>query len=159
MRTIPLDRRTPTLLPLLLVAGCLLLTAALLVFRPWSVEVTRAATDAGGTDAYVATTDGDLLHLIVDGTRSRIQQPRAATLAELEASGVTLGEEVEQLSVSLVPTGSSFLIVPPDGPNARLHLLVDGSLHPVRTRALPLVDLEAYPVAAELPFDRVAVAP
>jgi hypothetical protein len=72
-------------------------------------------------------------------------------LAELEASGVTLGEEVEQLSVSLAPTGSSFLVVPPDGPNARLHLLVDGTLHPVRTRALPLVDLEAYPVAAELP--------
>jgi hypothetical protein len=159
MPTIPLDRRTPTLLPLLLVAGVLLLTAALLVFRPWSVEDTRAATDVGGTDAYVAATDGDLLHLIVDGTRSRIQQPRAATLAELEASGVTLGEEVEQLSVSPAPTGSSFLVVPPDGPNARLHLLVDATLHPVRTRALPLADLEAYPVATEVLFDHVAVAP
>jgi hypothetical protein len=138
---------------LVLLLGAL---AALLVLRP--VSRTDAATP-GPVDAYVAETDGDLLHLVVEGERVRIQQPRAASLAELEAAGVEVGVEVDRLLVLPAPTGSSFVIVPPDGPAARLHLLVDDTLHPIRTRPLSLVDIESYPLRSEHPFDRLAVAP
>ncbi len=114
---------------------------------------------SGQAEAEVLEVDDGLIYLVSDGMALRIQQPRAAELAELEADGATVGGEVARLAVTDEPTGSTFVIVPPDGPDARLHLLVDDVLHPVVTGTATLddvVDLEEAPI--EL-FQRLAVAP
>jgi hypothetical protein len=98
--------------------------------------------------AEVVEVDG-LLHLVTGDLEAvRIQQPGAAELAELEAQGVRLGNEVTQLTLADEPTGSRFVIVPPDGPDAQVHLLVDGVLYPVVTNVADQADLTVFEEAS-----------
>jgi hypothetical protein len=55
---------------------------------------------------------------------------------------VQLGRELTQLAVAPEPTDSR--LVPPDGPDARLHLLVDGVLYPVVVNGAEHADLSAF---------------
>jgi hypothetical protein len=98
--------------------------------------------------------DSGLIYLVADGTKTRIQQPRAATFDELDADVV---EEVATLGVADAPTGSQFVVVPPDGPDAALYLLVDGVLDPVEIHAASQDSLDALPDADQPAFDHLEV--
>ena len=91
--------------------------------------------------AQVVDIDHGRVYLVTDEAAIRIQQPRAAEWAELESAGVALATEITHLSVSSEETGSTFVVVPPDGADARLHLLVDGLLHPIVVSAASADDI------------------
>jgi hypothetical protein len=84
------------------------------------------------TTATVVEVDDGLTYLVTDDLAARIQQPGSAELDQLADAGVVLGAEVTELTITEDATGSRFVVVPPDGPEARLHLLVADTLHPVR---------------------------
>jgi hypothetical protein len=102
---------------------------------------------------------GDLLYLATgDLTLLRIQQPGSFDHAELEAAGVQLGRELTQLVVAPEPTDSQLVIVPPDGPDARVHLLVDGVLYPVVVNDAEHADLSVFEDAPIAILGRLDVA-
>ena len=135
------------------VAAVLLIVVAIAAWaRTGDTPETREVVEVVALDGSL---DSGLVYLVVDGTQTRIQQPRAATLDELD--GVEVAEEAATIGVADVATGSQFVVVPPDGPDAALYLLVDGVLHPVDVQAASQASLDALSDDDQPAFDHLEV--
>lgn len=91
--------------------------------------------------------DGGLLYFFSKGEKQRIQQPRAMTAADLTTLGVRVGPAV----TTLVRDGahrSYFAVVPPDGDDARLHVVIAGLAHPVVVQEVAREVVSSIPDAA-----------
>jgi hypothetical protein len=88
---------------------------------------------SGLIEGIVVGTHGGLrggrIFVLHNGRKQRIAQPRPMTVKE--ASRYDGGRRIAELDVRRSATGSFFAVVPPDGPNARLHLVVGGRIHEV----------------------------
>jgi hypothetical protein len=86
----------------------------------------------------VAEVDGGLqsglLYIVWDGTKERIGQPAPMDRDTLEEIGLRLREPAERFEARPEPDPRTFWVVtPPDGPHARLHLAIADRLYPVVT--------------------------
>lgn len=115
--------------------------------------------EAGIEDGAVVSVDGGLdgglVYVVVDGRKQRIQQPRAMTYADVTTAGLEPGETIPAVRLADTATGSYFVVVPPDGPDARLHLVVDGTIHPVLIREADHSELTDVPEVAHSVLDRL----
>jgi hypothetical protein len=73
--------------------------------------------------------DGGRLWLLHNGRKQRIAQPRPMTVEA--ASKYRRGPRIALVDVQRSETGSFFAVVPPDGPKARLQLVVGRTIHEV----------------------------
>lgn len=126
----------------------LLVLVAVVATAGAAIAWTRQPSTAPMPVAEVVEIGDGLVYLVFDREAIRIQQPAAIELADLEADGVRVGDEIERVALAPSPTGSRFVMVPPDGPDARLHLLVDDVLHPVIARAGTRADIDGRAEAA-----------
>jgi hypothetical protein len=99
--------------------------------------------------------DGGLVYVVAGHEKHRIQQPRAMSVEEAEDEGLRRGDPIVRVRTSDSSTGSFFAVVPADGPEARLHLIVDGVMHPVVIQEVDAAALEGLtdadpPVLAHL---------
>lgn len=110
-------------------------------------------------DGIVAGTEGGLdggrLWLIWNGSKQRIYQSRGMTREE--AGRYSRGPRIAQVVVSGRRTGSQFAIVPFDGPEARLHVLVGGALHEVVVTQVRTPVIDALPTLNRPVMDRLMV--
>ena len=73
--------------------------------------------------------DGGRIYLLHNGRKQRIYQPRPMTVAE--AAAYDRGRRIAQVEVATAATDSFFAVVPADGPDARLHLVIGDTIHEV----------------------------
>lgn len=140
--------------------------ADLAIFEPYLERIVAGSRlpDAGRAliDGIVVGVDGGLegglLYLLWQGAKERIQQPVALTQADVEQRQLHREPAVAQLTVVDHEAGSSFVVVPPDGPDARLHLIVDGLIREVLVQHVTPAALEAVPDAGGHLLGRVRPA-
>lgn len=102
--------------------------------------------------------DGGLIYVLWDGGKQRIAQPAALTEADLEGLGLAREPAVAQLTVTDSPGSSRFVVVPPDGPDARLHLVADGVVREVLVQHVAAELLEGVPELHDLALSQVRPA-
>jgi hypothetical protein len=118
--------------------------------------VASSTTDAGPIDGTVVESDDGLVYFLWDGGRQRIQQPRALAASDLATLDLTLGETAPPV-LDVGDEGSFFAMYPEDGPESRLHLAVDGTLHPVDVVRVSADELAGVPDLEALVITRVRV--
>lgn len=101
--------------------------------------------------------DGGLVYYVWQGEKHRIQQPRAMTAADVEQLGLEYGPTVTGLVAGEVE-GSWFAVVPPDGAEARLHVVVGDTIHPVVVQAIDEQLVRSISDATSPVITRLAVA-
>lgn len=101
---------------------------------PAATGTTAAQLPDGSVAAVDGGLDGGLLFIVWDGTRERIEQPAPFDAATIEDLGLQLQEPIERLTAMSEPDPRNFWVVhPPEGGKARLHLAVADRLYPVET--------------------------
>lgn len=100
--------------------------------------------------------ESGMVHVFADGELHRVQQPRAMTAEDLDAMGIELGAPVVHVHLTEAPTDAFFAVVPPDGSDARLHLVVDAVAHPVVVQEIAAEAVEGIPTAGEPRLGHVA---
>ena len=107
----------------------------------------------------IAGTEGGLeggrLWLIWNGQKQRIYQPRGMTVEE--GRGYAKGLRTAQVALSGRSTGSMFAVVPFDGPDARLHLIVGGTIHEVVVQQVKASVINSLPMLHTPVLDRLVV--
>ena len=107
----------------------------------------------------IAGTEGGLeggrLWLIWNGQKQRIYQARGMTVEE--AGGYAKGERIAQVVVSRRRTGSTFAVVPFEGPDARLHLIVGGTIREVVVQHVKASVVDSLPALQAPVLDRLVV--
>jgi hypothetical protein len=87
----------------------------------------------GLTDGIVVGIEGGMnggrIFLLHNGRKQRISQPRAMTVED--AAAYQRGPRIAEVEVASTSTGSIFAVVPPDGPKARLHLVIGDTIHEI----------------------------
>lgn len=91
--------------------------------------------------------DGGMVFYVWHGEKQRIQQPRAMTEDEVITEGLRRGAAVATLAAD-GPEGSYFVVVPPDGPQAELHVVLDGTIHPVLVQEIDPETVRSIPDAS-----------
>lgn len=108
---------------------------------------TDAEVSSDAQEGTVVATDDGRFFFLWNGGKHRIQQPAAFDEADLAGLGLQIGRPAPRvLEVGEEPEtrfGTRFVMVPADGPEARLHLLRGSSLH-----LLDIVRVDASTVAA-----------
>lgn len=91
-------------------------------------------------DGIVIGVDGGLnggkVYLVEQGERARIAQPRPMTADDVRKAGLKRGKRIAHLDVTGRATGSWFAVVPADGPDARLHVVLGDTIHEVVVQAV-----------------------
>lgn len=98
---------------------------------------------------------GGGVHVFVHGELHRVQEPRPMAPEDLEREGVAIGAPVVHVALADTTTGSWFAVVPATGPDARLHLVVDGVAHPVVVQQVDTTALDGVPETATPDLDRL----
>ena len=80
--------------------------------------------------------DGGKVYLVEQGEKVRIAQPRAMSPEDVREAGLKRGKRIAHLDVTARTTGSWFAVVPADGPDARLHVVLGDTIHEVAIQAL-----------------------
>lgn len=80
--------------------------------------------------------NGGKVYLVRQGERARIAQPRAMTEQDVRAAGLRRGARIAHLDVTAKATGSWFAVVPADGSDARLHIVIGDTIHEVVVQAV-----------------------
>lgn len=93
--------------------------------------------------------DGGLVYFVWQGRKQRIQQPRPMTPSDLTALGLRPGPAVASLVAGRGP-GSYFVVSPPDGPDARLHVVIGDVVHPVLVQHVAPDVLRGMPDTTDL---------
>lgn len=139
-----------------------------------------APTDAQPTDAPPATEvvptpeplpdgavvavdgglSGGLLYIVWDQAKERIAQPAPLDAATIEDLGLRLQPPVDRLAARAQPDPRTFWVVhPPSGPDAALHLAVGRRLYPVQTVRAPAWQVDGLPDATDPLLNRMRPAP
>lgn len=91
-------------------------------------------------DGIVVGVDGGLnggtVYLVDQGEKARIAQPRPMSAEDVRKAGLKRGTRIAHLDVTAKSTGSWFAVVPADGPDARLHVVLGDTIHEVVVQAL-----------------------
>ena len=99
--------------------------------------------------------NGGRIWLIWEGQRQRIQQPSGLEPDWLPRMGLEISEPApERLTVGTIE-GTSWHVIPPSGPEAKLYLAYDGELHEVTVLTADDDAIMALPEAEELLIARV----
>lgn len=128
---------------------------ALVEFEPY-LEAVAAGSELPVSTAFVDGTvvaidgglDGGLLYFVWGNEKERIQQPRAMTVEDVTSLGLTRGAAVVNLAAG-GRDGSYFAVLPPDGPEARLYVVIDRTIHPVVVQDVDAEMVRAIPDAAD----------
>ena len=103
-----------------------------------------------GIVAQVADVGGSRLFIVWDGTAERIQQPAPMDRATVREIGLRRAAPVERFTARAQPDPRTFwVVVPPSGPRARLHLAVRNRLHPVITVPAEQAQIDRLGVPAD----------
>ena len=114
-------------------------------------------------DGVVAAVDGGLngglLYIVWDQTKERIVQPAPLDVATVADLGLRLQPQVGRLTARAQPDPRTFWVVhPPSGPEAALHLAIGPRLYPVQTVPADARQIEQLPDATEPLLNRMRPA-
>jgi hypothetical protein len=137
------------------------MVTALVGGAAWAAADAADRSEGGSSGATVLATEGGLeggrLWLVHDGARERIYQPQPLTADDLGELGIAVGEPAGgPLRVASRTTGSSFAVLPADGPEAALFLRVGDRLHRLTVAEVAAAEVQRLPDAATSVIDRLA---
>ena len=118
-----------------------------------------ASLPDGSVAAVGDAMNGGLLYIVWDGTAERIEQPAPMDRKTLREIGLRRVAPVERFTARPEPDPRTFWVVfPPSGPRARLHLAVANRLYPVVTVPAHQSQIDALEPPSESLLNRMRPA-